>query len=127
MSNEIVLFADDTLDTRELYAMYFTSRGFRVLTSTDGQSTIETALAHRPHVIVLDRAMPKLDGISVTRVLKTDPRTQGTPIIILTAYPHEAIEGGVLEAGADIFLTKPCLPEYLETRVRELLKCTPDT
>jgi len=123
--NEIMLVADDVLDTRELYAMYFTARGFRVLTSIDGQSTIETALAHRLDVIILDRAMPKLDGISVTRLLKSDPRTQGIPIIILTAYPHESIEGDALEAGADIFLTKPCLPEYLETCVRELLKRTP--
>lgn len=107
--------------------MYFTSRGFRVLTSIDGQSTIETALAHRPHVIIVDRAMPKLDGISVTRLLKSDPRTQCIPIIILTGYPHEAIEGGALEAGADVLLTKPCLPEYLEARVRELLNRTPDS
>jgi len=42
------------LDTRELYAMHFTSHGFRALTSIDGQSTIETALAHRPDVIILD-------------------------------------------------------------------------
>ena len=124
---EIVLVADDVLDTRELYAMYFTSRGFRVVTAIDGQSTIEAALAHRPDVIILDRAMPKLDGISVTRLLKSDPRTQRTPIIILTAYPYASIEGGALEAGADIFLTKPCLPEYLETRVRELLNRTPES
>ena len=125
--NEIVLVADDVLDTRELYAMHFTSHGFRALTSIDGQSTIETALAHRPDVIILDRAMPKLDGISVTRLLKSDPRTQGTSIIILTAYPHESIESGALEAGADIVLTKPCLPEYLEARVRELLARTRDS
>lgn len=127
MSNEIVLFADDTLDTRDLYAMYFTSRGYHVLTSTDGQSAIEMALAGRPDVIIVDLAMPKLDGISVTRLLKSDPRTQATPIIILTAYPQEAIDGGALEAGADIFLTKPCLPEDLETHVRELLKRMPDS
>ena len=124
VSNEIVLFADDTLDTRDLYAMYFKSRGYQVLTSTDGQSAIEMALAGRPDVIVVDLAMPKLDGITVTRLLKSDPRTQDTPIIILTAYSQEAIDGGALEAGADIFLTKPCLPEALETRVRELLKRT---
>jgi DNA-binding response OmpR family regulator len=127
VSNEIVLFADDTLDTRDLYAMYFTSRGYHVLTSTDGQSAIEMALAGRPDVIIVDLAMPKLDGISVTRLLKSDPRTQATPIIILTAYPQEAIDGGALEAGADIFLTKPCLPEDLETHVRELLKRTPNS
>jgi two-component system cell cycle response regulator DivK len=127
VSNEIVLFADDTLDTRDLYAMYFTSRGYHVLTSTDGQSAIEMALAGRPDVIIVDLAMPKLDGISVTRLLKSDPRTQATPIIILTAYPQEAIDGGALEAGADIFLTKPCLPEDLETHVRELLKRMPNS
>ena len=60
----------------------------------------------------------RLDGISVTRLLKSDPRTQCIPIIILTAYPHEATDGSALETGADIFLTKPCLPEYLETRPR---------
>jgi len=127
VSNEIVLFADDTLDTRDLYAMYFTSRGYHVLTSTDGQSAIEMALAGRPDVVIVDLAMPKLDGISVTRLLKSDPRTQATPIIILTAYPQEAIDGGALEAGADIFLTKPCLPEDLETHVRELLKRMPNS
>jgi two-component system cell cycle response regulator DivK len=127
VSNEIVLFADDTLDTRDLYAMYFTSRGYHVLTSTDGQSAIEMALAGRPDVVIVDLAMPKLDGISVTRLLKSDPRTQTTPIIILTAYPQEAIDGGALEAGADIFLTKPCLPEDLETHVRELLKRMPNS
>jgi two-component system cell cycle response regulator DivK len=124
--NEIVLLADDTLDTRDLYAMYFTSRGFRVLTSIDGQSALEMALAHRPHVIIVDLAMPKLDGISVTRLLKSDPRTQGIPIIILTAYPQEASDRGALEAGADLFLTKPCLPEDLETRILELLKRPPN-
>jgi two-component system, cell cycle response regulator DivK len=122
VSNEIVLFADDTLDTRDLYSMYFTSLGYHVLTSTDGQSAIEMALAHRPHVIIVDVSMPKLDGITVTRLLKNDPRTQNIPIIILTAYPKEAIDGGALEAGADVFLMKPCLPEDLEARVRELVK-----
>jgi two-component system, cell cycle response regulator DivK len=124
VSNEIVLFADDTLDTRDLYSMYFTSLGYHVFTSTDGQSAIEMALAHRPDVIIVDLSMPKLDGMSVTRLLKSDPRTQDTPIIILTAYPQEAIDSGALEAGADVFLTKPCLPEDLETRVRELVKRT---
>ena len=72
-------------------------------------------------MIVLDLSMPVLDGISATHRLRAHPRTRSIPIILLTGYPHKAIAGGALEGGVDVFLTKPCLPEDLETQVRRLL------
>jgi CheY-like chemotaxis protein len=65
--------------------------------------------------------MPRIDGISAARQLKRDARTQRIPIILLTAYAARAIQGGALETGVDVFLTKPCLPEDLEAQVRMLL------
>jgi CheY-like chemotaxis protein len=118
----VVLIADDTRDTRELYGMYFASRGFHVLTADDGESAVRVALDQRPHVIVMDLAMPRLDGIIATQRIKQDRRTRRTRVIILTGYPYKAIERGALESGADMFLTKPCLPEDLERHVRVLLK-----
>ena len=69
--------------------------------------------------------MPRVDGIAATKRLKQDLRTRHIPIIILTAYPHKAIRQGAQEAGADAFLTKPCLPEGLEQQIRKLLTSAP--
>src|SRR5438067_2051952 len=79
----------------------------------------------RVDAVVMDLAMPTLDGIAATSKLKTDARTRETPVIILTGYPMRAVQQGALEAGADAFLTKPCLPEDLEQQVRRLLDNPP--
>jgi two-component system, cell cycle response regulator DivK len=112
---------DDTADTREMYSQYLTSRGFTVLTAQDGAFGVDVALRRHPDVIVMDLAMPNVDGITATRRLKREIGTRRTPILILTGYPLQAIDGGALEAGADVFLTKPCLPEDLEQHVQRLL------
>jgi CheY-like chemotaxis protein len=54
----VILIADDSIDTRELYAIYFQSRGFSVVTAHDGAAAIQVALDHEPDVIVMDLAMP---------------------------------------------------------------------
>jgi two-component system, cell cycle response regulator DivK len=116
-----VLVVDDSLDTREVYGTYLGHRGFGVATAPDGDAGIELALTHRPDVIVMDLAMPRLNGISALHRLRQDPRTRRIPVILLTGYAFRAIQQGALEVGADVFLTKPCLPEDLERHVRALL------
>jgi two-component system, cell cycle response regulator DivK len=116
----VILLVDDTADTREIYSLYLTGRGFKVPTARDGLSGLDAANRLQPDVIVMDLSMPGLDGIEATRHLKADPRTSHIPVLILTAYPLHAVKGGVLEA-ADGFLTKPCLPEDLEQHVQRLL------
>ena len=116
----VILVVDDTSDTREMYSLYLSSRGFKVPTARDGLSGLEAACRHQPDVIVMDLSMPGLDGIEATRRLKADPRTSHIPVLILTAYPLTAVKGGALEA-VDDFLTKPCLPDALERHVKRLL------
>jgi two-component system, cell cycle response regulator DivK len=116
-----VLIVDDSADTREMYGSYLGHRGFRVLMAPDGEAAVQIALAQRPDVIVMDLAMPRLNGISAVHRLKQEPRTHNIPVIILTGYAFRAIQHGALEAGADVFLTKPCLPEDLERHVQSLL------
>ena len=116
-----VLVVDDAADTREMYGSYLGYRGFGVLTAPDGDAAVQTAMVQRPDVIVMDLAMPRLNGISAVHRLKQDARTRNIPVIILTGYAFRAIQQGALEAGADVFLTKPCLPEDLERYVRRLL------
>jgi CheY-like chemotaxis protein len=112
---------DDSLDVREMYSQYLSHRGFSVLTAADGVQGIDLALAARPDVVVMDLAMPNMTGTTATQRLKKHPRTRNIPVVILTGHPFNAIEQGALEAGAAMLLTKPCLPEDLEERVRSLL------
>jgi DNA-binding response OmpR family regulator len=118
----LVLFADDSVDTRELYAEYLRYQGFQVLTAADGDGAMEVALTFRPDLMIVDLSMPRLNGISVACRLRRDRRTRRMPIIMLTGYAFRAIEQGALEAGVDVFLTKPCLPEDLEGHVKQLLQ-----
>jgi two-component system, cell cycle response regulator DivK len=117
----LVLVVDDSVDTRELYATYFRHRGLDAITAADGDEGIALATLRKPNVIVMDLAMPGINGISAAHHLKHDPRTRRIPIILLTGHGHRAIQHGALEMGADVFLTKPCLPEDLEAQVRSLL------
>jgi two-component system cell cycle response regulator DivK len=116
----VILIADDSTATRELYAIYFQSRGFNVITAHDGAAAIQVALDHEPDVIIMDLAMPQFDGITATQRIKGDARMSRTRVILLTGYAGYAAERGSVEAGADLFLTKPCLPEDLERHVNQL-------
>jgi len=116
-----ILVVDDTADTREMYALYFRSRGFDVETASTGRAAIDAAHRLHPDVIVMDVAMPDLDGISATREIKRDPETDDIPVLILTAYPIRAIKGGTLDTGAR-FVMKPCAPEDLEEQVCSILE-----
>ena len=116
-----MLIVDDSLHTRELYTEYLSFRGLAVVSAPEAESGIRLAETLRPDVIVMDIAMPGLNGITATHRLRLNPRTRRIPIIVLTGYAFRAIEQGALEAGANVFLTKPCLPEDLELKIRELL------
>jgi len=120
-TRQLVLIVDDSLHTRHLYSEYLTFRGLGVVSAPDGGSALVMARSMRPDAIVMDLAMPGVDGITATRQLKADPRTRAIPVLILTGFGYRAIEQGALEAGADLFLTKPCLPEDLEQEVRRLI------
>jgi len=120
-----LLIVDDVSDTREMYAFYFRKQGFTVFTALDGRNGLDVVMAKRPDVIVMDLSMPGMDGLTLTRTLKRDARVRHIPIIILTGYPMRAVQDGVLEAGADGFLTKPCLPDELEQHVRRVLDAGP--
>ena len=116
-----VLIVDDTPDGRDIYSLHLQLQGFTVLTARDGAEGVELARAHVPDVVIMDLAMARLDGISATKQLKRDARTRRIPVIILTAYPEKHSRQRAIEAGASEFLTKPCLPDVLESHIRQLL------
>ena len=117
-----ILVVEDNWDTRELYASYFAAKRFRVLTAPDGASGLIAARSEQPDVIVMDLAIPHVDGWEATRRLKHDPETADIPIIACTAHVLGASCERAVEAGCNAFLTKPCLPSDLHREVKRVLR-----
>jgi class 3 adenylate cyclase len=90
--------------------------------AADGEEALAAAMEHRPDLILLDVMMPKLDGIEVTRRIKSDPEMPFTPIILVTAKADSKDIVAGLEAGADEYLTKPVDQMSLVARVKSVLR-----
>lgn len=117
-----VLVVDDIEQNRKLLTDKLRNEYFHVITAVDGEDAIEKALAEEPDVILMDIMMPKLNGVDACRRLKTDPRTEHIPIVLVTALNEREDRLRGLGAGADDFLTKPVNDLHLLSRVRALTK-----
>jgi len=117
----LVLLVDDYADNRDIYAQFLLYAGLRVEEAENGHQALEKAFALSPDVIIMDLALPGLDGWEATRRLKGDARTKGIPVIALTGHALAGHSQGALEAGCDLFLTKPCLPERLLEEILAIL------
>jgi two-component system cell cycle response regulator DivK len=117
----LVLIADDSADARALYAEYLEFCGFRVETAGDGDEAVRKAQAEWPAVILMDLAMPKMDGWEAIRRLRADPMTVDIPVVALSAYAFGDEPDRARAAGADLCLTKPCLPSQVGRVVRAML------
>ena len=117
----LVLVVEDYADAREMYAAYMALSGFRVLEAADGHEAIRIAVESRPDAIVMDLALPGLDGREATRRLKSDARTAHIPVIALSGQvlPRHAEEA--LRAGCAVVLLKPCAPDALVAEVKRIL------
>jgi two-component system, cell cycle response regulator DivK len=118
----LVLVVDDNEDNRRIYADGLAWNGFRVEEACDGTNGIEVARSVMPEVIVMDLAMPGVDGVEATRILKRDPSTRSIGIVALTAYGEPSLRARVREAGADFYVTKPCIPSELAVHVHECIR-----
>jgi DNA-binding response OmpR family regulator len=114
-----ILVVDDEPRIVQLVRDYLEHSGFAVLVATDGQSALRAARTGRPDLVVLDLALPGLDGLDVARALR---REGDVPIIMLTARTEESDKLVGLELGADDYLTKPFSPKELVARVRAVLR-----
>jgi len=118
----LVLLAEDFEDARELYRDYLEFSGFSVETASNGKDAIAQAIALQPDLILMDASMPVLDGWQATRELKSNPMTQHIPVLALTAHAFDDARQQAKSVGCDGFVTKPCLPDDLVSRVRETLE-----
>jgi DNA-binding response OmpR family regulator len=116
-----VLVIDDEAPIRLLCRVNLEAEGMRVLEASDGPSGLDTARGDVPDVILLDVMMPGLNGWQVAEELLEDERTQGIPIVFLTARAELRDRARGLDAGGLDYVTKPFNPIELASLVREVL------
>ena len=92
-----------------------------MVTAADGREAIETALAARPDLILMDLHMPRLDGLAATARLRAHSELEAVPIIAVTAFDTYGIREAALEAGCQDYLLKPLDPGALERALRGAL------
>ncbi len=118
----LVLLVEDDREGRLLFAEWLQQAGFRVEQAHNGLQALERAFDLRPDAILTDLNIPGIDGYELTRRLKTDPRTEGIPILAVTGYaPFTRDPSRADRAGCDAILPKPCQPEVLEETLTRLI------
>ena len=117
----LVLVVEDYQDAREMYAAYLQFSGFAVAEATNGIEAIEKAQSLIPDIVLMDLALPRMDGWEATRRLKSDDRTKDIPVVALTGHALAGHAEGARQAGCDAFVTKPCLPDALVSEIKRLL------
>jgi diguanylate cyclase (GGDEF)-like protein len=117
----ILLIEDDTA-IRDAVAQTLRSAGHVVETAADGQEGFERVLASRPDVVLTDWVMPRMDGVTLCRLLKGHDELRSTYVIILSTKSETAAKVTGLDLGADDYLVKPVETNELLARVRSGLR-----
>ena len=117
-----ILLVDDNEDNRSIYRTLLEHEGYRVLESADGTSALECVRAKLPDLVVMDLAMPGLDGWELTHILKADPSTSGIPILALTARAMPDNVARAQKAGFERCLAMPIDPSRVLKEVKRILR-----
>jgi CheY-like chemotaxis protein len=117
----LVLIVDDVQDNRTIYVLFLKFSGYRIAEAENGAEALEKARTLLPDVIVMDLSLPVMDGWEATRRLRSDPRTKKIPIVALTGHALPEHAQAAREAGCDLVITKPCLPDQLMDAIRRIL------
>lgn len=115
---------DDNKVIRQLIRVNLELEGIEVVTAADGAECLEVVHQARPDLITLDVVMPRLNGLRTAARLRSDPRTAGIPLVIVSACTQHEVESG-LDVGVDAFLAKPFEPQELVRVVQSLIDTTP--
>lgn len=104
---DCVVLVDDEANIRETVAFILDAEGVEVATAADGVEGLAAVRRLKPKVVLLDVMMPRMDGYEVCRAIRQDQNLVGAYVIILTAKGQRSDERMALEAGADMYLSKP--------------------
>ena len=124
MTHTILIVDDDPLIRKLITTTLQDVAGYQLREAADGLQALETAVEARPEIVFLDYDMPRLNGIETCRRLRSDPVTAEATIVMLTAMSDGPAQDHAVDAGADLFLTKPFSPLRLLRLVDELAEAS---
>jgi two-component system cell cycle response regulator len=121
MPGEPILIIDDNATNLKLARVLLVQEGYKVETAVDAEHALDLLESFVPRLILMDLQLPGMDGLALTRKLKSDPRRSHIVIIALTAYAMKGDDVKAFAVGCDGYVTKPIDIESLVTRVADRL------
>ena len=119
---ETILIIEDEKDIVKMLEYNLKKEGFKTISASNGENSQAVIKEKHPDLIILDLMLPGIDGLEVCKTVKSDKKTAGIPIIMLTAKAQESDKIIGLELGADDYVTKPFSPRELIARVKAILR-----
>ena len=119
---ESILIVDDVPTNLELMRMLLSRLGHQVYTARTGEEALEIAKEIRPRLVLADIVLPGMDGLEMTRLLKSAPETQNTVVLAVTALAMKGDEQKALAAGCDGYITKPIDVRMFSALIQKYLK-----
>jgi CheY-like chemotaxis protein len=116
-----ILIVDDNPTNTKLLAFILSTRGYEVRTAASADEALATLMLFRPRLILMDIQLPGMDGLTLTRQLKSDPATRDISIIAATAYAMKGDQERALAAGCDGYVTKPIDTRQLPIDIERFL------
>lgn len=107
MAGEPLLIVDDNATNLKLARVLLVKEGYEVKTAVDAEEALKVMESFKPRLILMDIQLPGMDGLELTRRLKSSPSTQDILILALTAYAMKGDEEKAKAAGCDDYITKP--------------------
>ena len=106
-SKPTILVAEDSTDSREMMQVLLEMKGYAVLSAADGVSAVDIALRNVPDLVLIDLQLPALDGLSVTRSLRSHHDLNDVPIVIVSGHDPARYRQAALDAGCCDYILKP--------------------
>jgi two-component system, cell cycle response regulator DivK len=125
MTAPTILLVEDNADNRTIYGTILRHVGYTVAEASSGEEGLRLARELNPSLVLMDVAMPGIDGWEATRILKQDPTTAGIPVVALTAHAMAEDRRRAEEVGCDGYLSKPIEPRRVVEEVKRLLEQAP--
>jgi CheY-like chemotaxis protein len=116
-----ILHADDHEDNRYALLTVLAREGYRTLGACNGREAVDLCREHLPDLVLMDLAMPVMDGRAAMLALKADPATAHIPVVVLTAMALSVDRDRLVAEGFAELLTKPCMPPHLLREVHKLI------